>query len=277
MDVSVIIVNYNTLTLTKQCIDSVFLNTRDVSFEIILVDNASSDGSQEFFICDNRIKYIKNKKNLGFGKANNLGLKHAKGRNIFFLNSDTYLVNDAISILSKFLDNNDTVGACGGNLYNEKMQPNVSFKRFYPCIWTELDILLGRIPSKILGIKNTNFNYYDIPIEVAYISGADLMIRKVVLDKYGAFNPSFFMYYEETELCYRIKKNGGYKIMNVPNAKIVHMNGKSSINNSKKPSQLFLDSRFTYINLTSENAIDRIIHTTLYKINYILHKMVKKW
>ena len=98
MDVSVIIVNYNTKKLTKNCIDSIFQNTKDVKFEVILVDNASTDGSKEFFEQDNRIKYIYSTTNLGFGKANNLGYKEASGKYLFLLNSDTLLLNNAIDL-----------------------------------------------------------------------------------------------------------------------------------------------------------------------------------
>ena len=96
MDVSIIIVNFKTFLLTKNCIESIIAKTFGVEYEIILVDNASSDGSQEFFANDARIKFIEAGRNLGFGKANNLGVQQAKGDYIFFLNSDTLLLNNAI-------------------------------------------------------------------------------------------------------------------------------------------------------------------------------------
>ena len=98
MDVSIIIVNYNTRQLTSNCIESIFKYTNGVSFEVILVDNASTDGSIDFFTNDERIIFISSKENLGFGRANNLGYKVAKGRYIFLLNSDTLLLNNAIKI-----------------------------------------------------------------------------------------------------------------------------------------------------------------------------------
>ena len=98
MDVSVIIVNYNTLQMTKDCIDSVIEKTTDVDYEIILVDNASTDGSKEFFKNYRGITYIYNEKNLGFGAANNTGAKTATGDFLFFLNSDTLFKNNALLI-----------------------------------------------------------------------------------------------------------------------------------------------------------------------------------
>ena len=99
MDVSIIIVNYNTKNLTLQCIDSIYEKTIGVSFEIIIVDNNSTDGSQELLSQDNRIVFVEAGENLGFGKANNLGVEKSNGKFIFFLNSDTILVNNAINII----------------------------------------------------------------------------------------------------------------------------------------------------------------------------------
>lgn len=106
MDVSVIIVNYNTLGLTSDCIESIIAQTSTVEYEIILVDNASTDGSKEVFAQDKRIKYIYSDQNLGFGRANNLGIREAKGRYLFFLNSDTILLNNAVKLFFDFCEKN---------------------------------------------------------------------------------------------------------------------------------------------------------------------------
>lgn len=248
MDVSVIIINYNTRQMTAECIDSVFEKTKGVEFEIILVDNASTDGSKEFFEQDKRITYIYNNENLGFGRANNVGIKVAKGRNILFLNSDTLLINNAIKILSDYLDENPRVGACGGNLYTKNLKPNHSYRRIAPSITDEINTFFAKIPTKIIYGKNEEYNHTNCPISVKYITGADLMIRIDVIRKVGTFDPRFFMYYEETELCYRIRKNG-YKIMSVPNARIIHLQGVSS-NYYKKKIQTTCYSRNCYYLLT---------------------------
>ena len=107
MDVSVIIVNYNTKDLTKQCIDSIFEHTSDVTFEVLLVDNASTDGSVELFEKDTRIRFLESGCNLGFGKANNLGAQNAEGKYLLLLNSDTILLNNAIKL---FFDKMESVG-----------------------------------------------------------------------------------------------------------------------------------------------------------------------
>lgn len=177
IDVSIIIVNYNTCRLTENCIRSIYEKTKEISFEVILVDNASKDGSKELFTHDSRISYIYLSDNIGFGRANNEGLKKAKGRNILFLNSDTLLVNNAIKILSDYLDNNYRVGAVGGNLYSNQGAPLHSYRRLSP-IALELNIMLANILSKIFFGRNEEHNHTEKPIEVKYIVGADLMVKK---------------------------------------------------------------------------------------------------
>lgn len=231
MDVSVIIVNYNTCVMTKKCIDSIFVNTKNIDFEVILVDNNSRDESRTIFEKDERIKYIYNHKNIGFGCANNIGVEVANGRNVIFLNSDTLLINNAIKIMSDFLDGNDNAGACGGNLYNNYEEPSHSFGRFFPSIFWEINLLSNNIIEKIIYGKSTSYNYSNKVLKVAHIIGADLMVKKKILDVIGGFNPCFFMYREETELCYRIY-NSGYGLYSVPNAKIIHFEGYSVRSNA---------------------------------------------
>lgn len=226
MDVSIIIVNYNTRELTSQCLDSICRVTEGVSYEIILVDNASSDDSRECFQKDDRITYLYSEENLGFGRANNLGFAVARGRNILFLNPDTLLLNNAVKILSSVLDTSPEVGICGGNLFDAQMRPAMSFKRIFPGIMEELNNMLFHIPEKMRYGKSWYFNHTSEQMDVAYVSGADLMIRRSILEKVGPFSPGFFMYYEETDLCFRVYK-AGYKIKSVPQAHIQHLEGRS--------------------------------------------------
>ncbi len=282
MDVSIIIVNYNTQSMTLECINSVFEKTKDIRFEVILIDNASTDGSKEFFEKDQRILYFYNTENLGFGKANNAGLKYAKGRNILFLNSDTLLINDAISILSHFLDTHNDVGACGGNLFSLNYQPLHSYRRLSPLIF-ELNTLLSNIPTKLFYKKNEEHNHSSKPMAVNTIVGADLMIRKSILTKIGgAFDERFFMYCEETELCHRIRK-ANYKIMSVPDAKIIHLEGASFSEDKKiKRIKMNRDSTRLYClihyNKFYANLVDLVWKVTIYSriVVYSLTKSPKK-
>ena len=115
-EVSVIIVNYNTISLTKQCIVSIFRYTTGISFEVILVDNGSSHGSAELFSKDERIVFIPSSENIGFGRANNLAFLKSSGKYIFLLNSDTYLKNNAIGLFFDYAEHASSDNACLGSL-----------------------------------------------------------------------------------------------------------------------------------------------------------------
>lgn len=227
MQISVIIVNYNTLELTKNTIQSIIDKTKEVKYEIILVDNDSNDGSKDYFSKDyykTQIKFIKNDENLGFGKANNIGINLAKGKYIFLLNSDTLLINNSLKILFDFMEKNNDVGICGANLYDEEKFPTHSYGRL-PNAFMDINDFCLKIYYKIFK-KRLDFNYKNEVKQVGYITGADMFIRKSALDSVGTFDSDFFMYFEETELTSRIKKQG-YKIFSVPEAKIIHLEGKS--------------------------------------------------
>lgn len=254
MEVTIIMVNYNTKELTKNAIDSIIEKTKDVTYEIILVDNDSKDGSQEYFSnfkLDN-FKYIRSDQNLGFGKANNLGFKSSKGDYIFLLNTDTLLINNAVKILFDVMESNKKIGICGGNLYNDKNEPAHSFMDCLYSIKVDLKTEISSILKTLLkkedrlfnNKKRRDFNYSNELREVGYITGADMMIRKECIEKVGFFNPEFFMYFEETELSSRIKKEK-YKIISVPEAKIIHLEGKSTIFKENKI-RMFNESKFKY-------------------------------
>ena len=259
MDVSIVIVNYNTKDLLKQCIESVFAKTQDLIYEIIVVDNASSDGSQQMLKeVFPEVILVESPENLGFGRANNIGFDYAKGRNIFLLNSDTILLNNAVKILSDYLDDNPKTGICGGNLYDEKEQPLHSFRRSLPSLLFELSVLLGDILFKIIYGKNQEFNYTNKPLKVAYITGADMMINASVLSIAGKFDPDFFMYFEESELSWRVKK-AGFSIYSVPSARIIHLESKSFSDNYKKI-KMQLNSRSLYYKKTHSWFSRKIIN-----------------
>lgn len=234
LDVSIIIVNYKTPKLLFNCISSILRFTKDLSFEIIVVDNDSKDGSEELIKNNfSKVKYIQSCSNLGFGKANNLGVKNSKGRNILFLNSDTLLINNAIKILSDYLDSKMNVGVCGGNLYDENKNHIHSYSHIIPGIFSELDALFSNYISKAIRKKTNQFNITKKPSSVAYICGADMMIKSNLFKNLNGFDNDFFLYFEETELSYRVLKVK-LEIHNVPKAKIIHLEGGSQINSRKK-------------------------------------------
>lgn len=244
MDVSIIYVNYKTADLIIDSIRSVKEHTTGIEYEIIVVDNCSEDHSLEKIsaICPD-VYTIQSTENVGFGRANNKGLEVAKGQCLFFLNPDTLLRNNAIAILYQYLNEHKEVGACGGNLYDESGQPTTSYSRRFPAAWQEFLAIFYLSVSSLRYPRSEYFNHTGRPLEVASIIGADLMTKREVLDRVGIFDPSFFLNYEETELCYRIHK-AGYKILSVPEAEIVHFEGRSSY---IKQSRLFFLYEGQYI------------------------------
>lgn len=230
MDVSIVIVNYNTKNLLKQCLSSVIDNTENIIYEIIVIDNASNDGSilmiKNTFPC---VRLIESQINLGFGKANNLGIEIARGKYFFFLNSDTIFLNNALYFFFKYFEYNNkngTIGAIGGLLLDNKKKPTLSYGEF-PTIRSELRYIQRKIVEKVYkkNILNTQLNDNSF-INVEYIVGADLFIPKAVIDNIGAFDPDFFMYYEETDLQKRME-NSGFNRLIIDGPKIIHLEGGS--------------------------------------------------
>lgn len=251
MDVSIIIVNYNTYNLVIDCIDSIYKNTSNVEFEIIVVDNDSPDRKienlpQRF----SSVKLIINHTNSGFGAANNLGAQAATGEYLFFLNPDTVLYNNAIYILHNFMLNNHGTGACGGNLLTKDYLPNTSYSNFMPGFIHEIDFFLFNVLSKIV-YNGENFNHSGKNKPVGgFVSGADLMIKADLFSRLKGFDEDFFMYYEETELIYRIRKLN-FEIFSVPQAKIVHYEGGSE-GIKEKTFERMKNSELLYYNKTGQ-------------------------
>ena len=243
--VSVIIVNYNTSKLVNDCINSIYKHTKQIGLvEIIVVDNNSPNDNLNLLRNDKRIRLVELKTNIGFGKANNKGRELATGEFLFFLNPDILLLNDAITIMTNYLEANSDVAVVGGNLYDLNMKPTHSYRYLFPSLFTEIDLTCKRILSKLFITKNYEFNFSKQPLEVSYITGADMMVSKEVFDNVGKFDPDFFMYYEETDLCYRIKSKG-YSIKSIPDAELIHLEGKS-FNVSVEREKRNLNGRYLY-------------------------------
>lgn len=286
MNVSVIIVNYNTKALTQQCIDSVFAKTDRLSFEVILVDNASTDGSKEFFERDSRIKYIYSEKNLGFGRANNLGSEIACGDYLFLLNSDTYLVNNAIFLLWRQLENlrvnGDAAIACAGAMLQDANGKIIhSYARFPNAGRTLFLDTIGAILWKLHLLKDLpdGSNYRDdqqrkdVPFfSVDYITGADLMIRRDITHNFGLFDPAFFMYYEETEMQYRYYKMGIRSVIcNGP--QIVHLVGQSNKKPSPKRKTIEVESKLLFFR-RKLSRVGYVFFAVTYKFLYVLTRIL---
>ena len=246
--ISIILVSYNTAELTVNAISSIYEKTNGVVYEIILVDNLSKDNTLSLVrhnfpnvIC------IENNKNSGFGSANNIGVKVARGEYVFLLNTDTVLMNNAIKILSDYLDQNidNNVAAVCGNLYDLNNRPATSYSKLFPSIFLELNTLCFNFLHKIK-LVNFCFNYSNRPIHFrGSLSGADCMLVKRHFEDVNGFDENFFLYYEETDLFYRLIKNG-YLVASVPQAKIIHLEGASESIQEKTLIRSFT-SKFIYL------------------------------
>lgn len=258
--ISIILVSYNTKKLTIQTIKSIYEKTIGVGFEVIVVDNNSNDGSV-LSIRENfkDVIVIENSLNLGFGIANNIGFEIAQGEYLFFLNTDIVLLNNTVKILSDYLDENKKIGAVGGNLFSKNLSPATSINRLFPGILSELDTFFFNIPSKAYFRKNVFFNYLTVPIVFkGNISGAALMIKKELFEKIGKFDRDFFMYYEETEMLYRVIKEG-YQLASIPKAKIIHLEGASEDRKEISHRRSF-DSKWLYLNKVKKTKCIYLIH-----------------
>ena len=225
-DVSIIIVNYNTLHVLKPCLDSIEAYTQGVSYEVIVVDNGSSDGSAEALTGDPRIKYIPTDENLGFGKANNRGLEVARGRYIFFLNSDTLLLNNAVKMFLDLAENRqERTGAIGAILEDRQGNAIHSYGKF-PRMRDDFTKLLFTPLRKALHLHHeVSPTLPDTWMPVDYVTGADLFVARQVLDECGAFHPAFFMYFEESEMQHRFQQHGYPNIL-LRGPRIVHLEGE---------------------------------------------------
>lgn len=269
IEVSVIIVNYNTKALTKQCIDSIFDNTKDISFEVIVVDNDSKDGSIELLSEDTRIKIIESRENLGFGKANNLGVKHSSGKYLFFLNSDTLLLNNAIKMLFDCMERNEKslkIGALGCLLLDANHNRTHSFANFPDAgqylIDEWRDHILKRLNKRVKRLdENVSIPSETVLFPVDYITGADLFVNSSVIDKYGGFDKDFFMYYEESEMQNRWHRLGGLQSFILKGPQIVHLEGKS-LNKNFSKYLIQLHSQMLYFK------------KTCYLINYFAYRIL---
>jgi len=226
LDVSIIIVNWNTKDLLVSCISSVYKSISDsISYEIIVVDNGSRDGSSDAVRgIYPQVRLIQNERNLGFACANNRAFRIMKGRYALLLNTDCTLTDGSIEELFYFMEKHPEVGACCGQLLNPDGSKQNSFSNF-PSL---LEFLTNKSLLKIICPSRFPSKYvsYNNPIEVDSCIGACMMIRKKALEDVGYFDEDYFFFFEETDLAYRLKK-AGWKIYFVPYARIYHEQGKS--------------------------------------------------
>lgn len=241
MDITIIIVSYNTKKLLVDCIDSIIKTTHDLDYEIIVVDNASTDGSIEAINIFKKgkketVKVIKNIANRGFGKANSQGMKKAKGNYILLLNSDTVIQSNVISEMVAFMEKEKDIGIASCALKNQDGSLQGTGGYFPTLIrifsWMTIQDIPGvdRFIKPFHPMHQKSFwkgeDFYAKKRELDWVTGAFFLIRKRVVKDIGYFDEDYFMYTEETDYCYRAKKEG-WKILYSPKWSITHLGGAS--------------------------------------------------
>lgn len=252
-DVSVIIPSFNTRDITRDCLTSLIASmrssSRDLSYEIIVVDNASSDGSADMLKdfakshADARISFIPvfNTENVGYSKGNNIGLSRASGAYILYLNSDVVVDHVDFAALVGKMEQEPTVGGLTVrvNLPDGAIDP--ASHRGFPTIWRSMTYLTGleRTLGKIDIFKKPFGGYHllhlnlDTEHDIDAATGAFFMTRKMILDRLGGFDEDYFMYGEDLDLCYRIREIG-YRIVYMPEYRITHLKYKSGLSSKSE-------------------------------------------
>jgi len=248
-EISIIIINYNTADLTFDCIQSINKFENNKSIEFIIVDNASKkedfDNLQLKLSNFDSVKIIRSKINLGFAAGNMLGYQYANGNYIAFINSDVLFTSPVLNQLKKFILENPDAGVCGPQILNANLEETTSFRHFeglrYKLFGKKL--LEATSPNKPSMRKK-----YKEPISVDFIIGSFMFFNLEAFKKIGGFDCNTFLYYEETDVCFRLKKMG-YKTYFIPTLRYIHLEGKSSTVNLN----LKLEHLISYLYITRKN------------------------
>lgn len=246
MDLSIIIVNYNTFDLTRDTINSILDYDYPFTLEIIVTDNNSSDDSlarlRDYFK-DSNVRFIASGENNGFAAGNNLAIREASGRYILLLNSDTVVRENTLASIYSYMEEHPDVGAMGCRVLLESGELDKACKRSFP----EPANAFSRLFH--IKTKNDNYNLDDLDdggvYEIDCLTGAFMFIRGKALEEVGLLDETFFMYGEDIDLCYRIKQ-AGYKIVYYGKSEIVHYKGASSKKQKSKLIYEFYRAMYIY-------------------------------
>jgi GT2 family glycosyltransferase len=231
MDLSIIIVNWNSVEFLKKCISSIRAETKAIKFEIVVIDSASFDGCEEM-LHENfpEVIFIQSQENVGFARANNRAFEYSCGRSVLFLNPDTEIEGSAINTLYSYLQKLPKAGALGCKLLNSDRSVQTSCIQSFPTILNQVldsEFLRLRSPkSSLWGVAPLYENKRE-PSVVDAISGACIMMDRNLFEKAGKFSEDYFMYTEDVDLCYKIRESG-YLNYYLPEATVIHHGGGSS-------------------------------------------------
>ncbi len=251
IDLSIVVVNWNTKEDLLHCLECISKRRAGIREEVIVVDNGSRDGSgvevKKVFAA---VDLVENDSNMGFAKAANQGFNKSLGRYVLLLNPDTQVKEGAIERLTSFMDAHADAGISGAQLLNGDGSKQNSIANF-PSLATELlnkRLLRWFFPKRYLG-KEIN---YTEPVEVDSVIGACMMVRREALDQVGLLDEDYFLFLEETDLCYRMKKVG-WRIFHVPEAEVYHFQGKSAEAERKRAKVEYFRSRYHFFKKNKGN------------------------
>lgn len=269
-DLSIIVVNYNVKEFLHNLLVSVEKASAEIKTEIIVVDNASEDGSAEF-IKEKfpSVTLIENKSNLGFSKANNLGLKIASGKYLLLLNPDTLVQENTFTEMIKFFDSHPEAGLAGCKILNPDGTLQLACRRSFPGPWTSFCKVTGLSSlfpnSKLFARYNLTYLDENEINEVDAISGSFMMLRREVYEKIGGLDEIFFMYGEDLDWCYRVQK-AGYKVYYVPSTQILHYKGESTKRSSLDETKFFYQAMHLFVrkHLATSFLVEIILRSAIF-------------
>ncbi len=284
MNLSIIIVNYNTSYFIKRTINSIICSNINCSYEIIVVDNNSHDDSCDQIKTNYRnVKLIANDTNDGFAKAVNQGVSHSKGNNILLLNPDTILKIDTVDKLIESMQKNDKVGIVGAKIINAEGDFQLSSRRKYPDILTSIFQITGLSylfpKSRFFGRYNYTYISDNLSHEVDSVSGACMIFTRKLFDRLNGFDEDYFLFFEETDFCLRAQ-SCGYKIIYNAEAITIHYRGESMKTAPFNVKDVFFRSMLTFYKKNSKSMMSsyfiRPIVFFCYKLKDLTHHLRSK-
>jgi len=275
IDLSIIIVNWNTEKYIIPCIQSIYSKIKKVTFDVWVVDNASQDNSigsvaKKF----PQVNIIRNSKNMGFGYANNQALELSKSKYILFINPDTVIANNKTDLIINFLEENPKVAILGPKILNPDMSWYISYwplpniiREFYDRGFIYL--LGNRFPFiKRIFYSNPTFIH-----KTGWVSGSCMFVRRSAIDEVGGFDKDYFLYYEDIDICYRMHKAGQTVVFN-PVLEVVHFRRRSRILNKDATYVISKESKLLYYKKRKQR-ISYLCTKSCFLVINIIRKLVK--
>lgn len=276
MKLSIIIVNYNTREILKDCLDSIALHCPDFAYEIIVVDNASTDGSSDMLRSSyGHVKLILNSSNMGFAAANNIGIKVGSGEYVLLLNSDTEVLPGSLDGMISYIDAHPKVGILGPQLVNKDL-------KLIQISWAWHPTIIKETFQKMLSPQNiTNISPINLLVRflnrkerrVDLVPGACMLIRREVLDTVGGLDDNLFLYFEESDFCKRSSAIG-WKTMYIPTVNVIHKLGQTMKKNGKMTLLHYRRSQLYYYRKHNSKLQLIILKKYLY-FKFILLKLMR--